>query len=280
MERRRLRAMTQPRIRSLLLALVLTLPLAGCLGDGAQADPPKENVEPTPTTPTSTPPSDAFLVEELRVAPQDDGVRPLREDDEIFVRFTLRHPGTPDEAVTRFVTIAVDREVVDVQQIRLEPGATRDIEVPLGFARGRESVQAEVRIAPTVARVEVDVTPWPRTGENVEVGSLTFRVDRWLRDDETGGTRVNLTVKRSADPDTHLSDRWARLLCADEHGRVSLHGEVRILLPGPGEQGTQDLNLPGCEHTIYGVHLEGQEGGEPLSDRILFVKRAWMPPAA
>lgn len=229
--------------------------------------------------------SSAFLVEDLRVEDQD-GNQTLHEDDRATVRYTLRHPGGSNDPLTRFVSLAIDGEVVKVDQVRLEPGATKEMEYDLGTLRDRESVVVEVRVAPARERMEATVETWPRTRENVEMGPVTLRVNRWLTDLEDGGsTIVNVTLSRQAESTGGAASpsfqRFrANILCADAEGVVSFEGEARPSLPEPGATGLQDIRLPGCDHTLYGVRFTGEVDGETVERRVLFVEDGWRPPAA
>lgn len=292
-DRPRARATVPRSLPVLLIAILLLAPLSGCLGGGA-GDTPSENTQTTPTssTPTTTTPATpteptsggqetaVFLIEDLRIVPATGDERAeIYEDDRVVARFTVRHPGDTDQAVERFVSYALDRQIVDVVQLRLEPGQSRDFEYPIGAARGRESILVEVRIAPTSARAEVEVQDWPRTRESVDAGNLTVRVNRWLRDELTGDILVNATFTVPPDaPET----RWrVKILCADATGNVTMHGDARPAFAEPGQPAVQDLQLPDCRKndsdTIYGIAVL-RSSEETPGQRILFVEHGWRPP--
>lgn len=279
--RARLPRRLQRRCLIIVLAL-LALPLSGCLGDDGA---PEESTQPTPSGNVTAPTpganesgEGAFLIEglELRANGSDAPATVFHEDDVVEARYTVRHPGSPGKAITRFVTFVVNGEVEDVQQLRLEPDGSRDYTQPLGSMRGRERLDVEVRVAPSAARVNATVEEWPRTGEETRLGNLTLRVHRWLKDAD-GSTLVNVTFRMPSAGAENLTEARAKIICADEAGTITLGGDARPPMPAPGEGGVQDVRLPGCPHTLYGVRFKADEGGREVEKRILFVDRGWAP---
>lgn len=231
--------------------------------------------------------ADAFVIEDLRVV-DEDGNDTIHEDDRVTVSYAVRNPDASSGSVTRFVSLAIDGEVVSVDQVTLAPGESKAFDHELGSVRGRESVVAEVRVAPARERVEATVVEWPRTGEQIEIGPLSIRVNRWLKDIEDNSTLVNTTFAMaaagtgggSAAAAGDLSELRANILCVDASGAVTVVGEVDPDLPETGASGTQDVRLPECEERLYGVRFTGRLDGERVEQRVLFVERGWQPPAS
>lgn len=264
---------TGSRRRALLLTLLLfAVGLAGCAGDQPQAALPPPGDGDVVELPSG------FAVEGLRILDQHDN-ETLHEDDHARILYVLRHPGAPDEPLTRFVSLLLDGKVVWVENLRLEPGESREFEYDLGVLHGRSAITAEVRISPISEVLESTVLAWPRTAEDIEWEGLTLRVDHWLDDAENDSTIVNMTLARPPEAPAFGALR-AHILCLDEQGVVHAQGEVHPESPAPGELLTQDVVLPACEHSTYGVGFTFELDGQAILQRVLFVEHGWQPPDA
>lgn len=258
----------------LALALLLVAPLAGCASRGQEA------TDPTPTT-VATPntgPLSRFVVEGITIRPPEGSARQLREDDaHALVRYVVRQPDdAPTE--TAFVSYAVDGVIVDVQNLRLEPGETKEYERVVEHLRSRAGIRVEVRAGASVAHAEASVAEWPRAGEGLALGPLVVRVDYGLKEQDGQHVLVNVTLQHTG-PQLPIEDFRVKMVCADEEGRLSPTTSVETPIPTYGNQSGVDVIVDDCPVLRYGLEFKGDgEDGISYYGRILLVARGWAPP--
>jgi hypothetical protein len=261
-------------VRLLLVLSAVVLASAGCARPGPSESTTTTSA-PTVTTPLAV---NGFTIAGLNITNADE-TRAPHEDDEIHVKYLVRNDRA--ETFSRFVTYLENGEVVDTQTLRLGPGESRSFDKTLPPLRAAGKLAVEVRAGDQRANASVDVATWPRTGESVDLGPVSVRVERWLQDPDSKELIVNLTVERKALPDGDYHMLRAHALCATATGNVTAEGEARPVVPEPGTTGMMDLRLPGCPDIIYGIDLSGNDAADqPFYWRILFVDSGWAPPQA
>lgn len=204
---------------------------------------------------------------------------PLREDDRVFVRFTLAHPATADAPASHLMSVSINGKVVHADAVRLNPGQSQQHAYEVDDVRAITHILVEVRAGGRLASAEAPVEPWPRTREPADVGAISFYVNRWLRNESSGAVDVNVTI--SPYSEDGVQGLRASILCADRQGNVESDGDVSVALPEVGRNTMRTLALPNCDHThtIYGIGFFGTHAdGSPLRLHILFVERDWRPP--
>ena len=267
------------RVRMLAPFLVVIVLLAGCArpeesGGNRTTTVPTTNATTAPTAPRVA----GFLIQDLNVTPASGEARPLREDDQAKITYTLVNPATSGGTTDFLVSFILNGEVTDVSTVRLSPGESKPMTRSIDDLRDGKPVKVAVRAGSESASLEAPVAAWPRTGERVDLGPIFLTVNRWLLNTTDGWTDVNVTIERRPDPDGNYSFLRVRGLCADPLGNVTAHGETRPNVPEPGMSAMSDVHVPPCEDTIYGVEVTARDAlDNPFGTRVLFVERGWRP---
>ncbi|HET6403531.1 MAG TPA: hypothetical protein VFH78_02695 [Candidatus Thermoplasmatota archaeon] len=271
--------------RVLVLTTVLCVAaLAGCTG-------PSESNQPTPDGNTTVPPTDPngngsatqtghFRVASLEILRPDGRPGELYEDDGgAIVRYTIEEPADAPRAETAFVTYYLNGRIVDVQQLKLEPGQNKTFERRIGDLRDHKVIRVEVRAASSVARAEATVQEWPRAGRDTLIlGPLQVRADFGFMEQD-GRVLINLTLN-NVGPEETLRDFRAKVLCALPNGTIRSTNSVRLDAPTTGNNTGIDALLDDCnpDETRYGVEFKARgEGDRDLVGRLLLVPKGWRP---
>lgn len=263
--------------RSVVACILIALLAAGCFTGRSDEAVPTPTTSPTTVTPPTVPAeSSGFKIVDLQIAPADGRDRPLHEDDVAVVTYALVNDAN---TTASFIVSYIHNGVVeDTQSYRLAAGEARPFERRVGPLFDADNVRIEVRSGSNSAKADESVTPWPRTGETVDVVFGTFQVDRWLKEPVTGNTLVNATMDRHALPAGESFWFGIHVLCSTIGGNVTVRGDERPILPLPGTGTQLNIPLPGCEDVLYGVVITAKDGqDQEVYRRILFVDKDWRP---
>lgn len=218
-----------------------------------------------------------FTVEGLVILAPDGVERELHEDDgNATVRYTVRHSDSAAAAANGFVSYTMNGEVLDAENLRLEPGASKSYERKVGNLRDLKVIKVEVRAGPSYAKAETPVLAWPRMGEDLQFGPLVIRLDQALvsTPDEVV---ANISVNH-AGPAEPIRDFRAKMICMDGQGDVYPTNSARAALPALGENVTVELRLQDCAVDFYGIEFKADgDGGKTYFGRILLVPDDWRP---
>jgi hypothetical protein len=232
------------------LALALALAFAGC----ASRSPNEATANGSGNVTAPTQGAPGFLVQDLKVSPGDGRARALHEDDTANVTYTLKNAG--QGAASYLVSYILDGAVKDVETVTLDAGATKSFTQPVGPVRGLKAIDVEVRAGDQDARVHTDVTPWPRTLQDVPLGGgLSLHVNGWPVNATTGGWDVNVTLAVQPN-ETAPAEPHARLLCQDASGNVTATGDQLVPIPDVGNWTFATVSEPACPFTLYGMEFE------------------------
>ncbi|HVM46029.1 MAG TPA: hypothetical protein VM582_08855, partial [Candidatus Thermoplasmatota archaeon] len=237
---------------------------------------------PTLTTPPATPTSTArFQVTQLVILRPDGTAGELHEDDGgAIVRYTIREADDAPRAETAFVSYLLNGRIVDIQQLKLEPGQERTFERKIGDLRDNRTIRVEVRAASSSMKAEAQVLDWPRAGrDSLTLGPLRIRADYGFMEQD-GRVLVNFTLTNNG-PEQELRDFRAKMLCVSPNGTVRQTNSVRIEPPTAGNSTGVDVLLDDCsgDDMRYGVEFKGRGADGDLVGRLLLVERGWRPAA-
>lgn len=264
------------------LALLAAFPLTGCALPGSQATDgmPPASTPPSPGTP-SAPGATGFVVDDLSAALSDGRQRPLREDDNVTLHYTLRNAAISGPPASFLVSFILAGEVRDVHPLTLAPGANRSFAHSFGSVRGVAAIDAQVRAGDQDARLHADVSPWPRVGEPVDLGPFLLTVTAFGPNGSSGRTDVSMTLSQRALPDGDPHQTRVRLLCVDTADRVSIVADALPDAPGPDNSTELTLSFRSCPGLTYGIEVTGLDAHwKGFSSRILFVPPGWSPTQA
>lgn len=254
--------------------------VAGCaertpsedVGTGVQVSPG--------ATPTSavTGPQPGFVVEDLAIRAADGRERVLHEDDgNATIRYTVRLPADAPKAGNAFVTFLLNGQVLDAENLRLEPGGSKSYTRVVPSVRDFDSLKAEVRAGPSHAVAETPVLKWPRMGEELAFGPLVIRLDEAFVSTAPREVTVNVSVNH-AGPAEPIRDFRVKMLCMDGQGDVYPTNSARATLPAFGENVTVAVKLQDCVVDYYGLEFKADgDAGKTFYGRILLVAKDWKP---
>ena len=270
------------RRRALLALLLLaSAPLAGCFGSGDEAQ-----VAPTGSTTDDPGPASGgqgtFVVENVLLLPEDGRERTAREDDALVLSFRVRVPADAPGETTGFVTILVNGEIARSENLRLQPGESRDLEHRVEDLAGLDAVETEIRALSGRGEARMDVLPWPRAGDYEGIEGLGVIVHRWSEDLANGTTVVNASFVSEGPA---FSTLRLKLLCATPEGVVEERGHEELAPPQMGTPPVDaEVAFPRCAdgETTYGVQATARDetGQEAAYARVLFVPEGWAPAAS
>lgn len=261
------------RARPLALLAILVA-LSGCLSRGAD-----------PVPPTSIPdPSAHFVVRDLVIVPSATASRTdvYEDDPSALIRYTIAQPADAPAKEAAFVTLLLDREIMDVRQLELSPGQAQTFERSITDLRRMRDVAVEVRAGASSARAQLNVKDWPRAGaESLALGPLAIRADYGLIE-RNGNALVNLTLTWQGEATDKLRDVYTRMLCVQANGTIEPTPSVFLRPPSPGNSTSTDADIWDCEErTRYGLEFTAVGADDaPLAGRLLLVPRGWAPPHA
>ena len=269
--------------RVLVLATVLAAAsFAGCTRPEEAADGGNDTTNLTTTPTGSVTPGARFRVAALEILHPDGRPGPLYEDaGGALIRYTIEEPADAPGAETAFVTFKLNGRIVDVQQLKLEPGQNRTFERTLGDVRDNRTIRVEVIAGSSSARAETTVQDWPRAGrDTLTAGPLQIRADFGLMEHD-GRVLINLTLK-NVGPEQEFRDFRAKMLCAQSDGSIRSTNSVRIPYPSVNNSTGVDAILDDCgSDTRYGVEFKASgDGGVEHLGRLLLVPDAWRPTPA
>ena len=271
--------------RALLLGLLLAVSaLAGCVG-GA----PDESGGTPPTTPTgdgnttiTTPPASTarFQVANVSILAPDGTARTLYEDDDhATVRYVVRQPDDAPGAETAFVTYTMNGRIMDVQQLKLEPGEEKSFERTVSDLRTNKSFRVEVRAGSSSMSANTTVQPWPRAGEDeLVLGPMAIRVPYGLMEQD-GRVLVNLTLDHRG-PEQAFRDFRVKTICLTTTNETQPTRSVDITPPTLGNSTGADVLLDHCPNGYYGLEFKAAGADGELLGRMLLVPDGWRPPTA
>lgn len=272
------------RTRTVTLAVVLlATTLAGCADRGASEN-VGTGVQVSPsagTTPATGAPVAQFQVEGLAILAPDGSERELHEDDEnATIRYTVRHAETATAGANAFVTFLLNGQVVDTENLRLEPGAAKSYERVVQNLRDHRVLKAEVRAGPSYAVAETPVLAWPRMGEELPLGPLVVRLDQALVTTAEGDAIANFSVHH-AGPAEAIRNFRVKMICVDGQGDTYPTTSARAALPALGENVTVEVKLQDCAVNFYGLEFKADgDAGKTFFGRILLVPHDWRPSRA
>lgn len=265
--------------RALALAMLLAAAaLAGCTRapEETRID---TNASVTPPTNGGSSASGArFVVSQLVILTLDGRPVQLHEDDGgALIRYTVREPDDAPRAETAFITYSLNGRIVDIQQLKLEPGEEKTFERRVGDLRENRTIKVEVRAAASVVKAEATVLDWPRAGDGaLTLGPLQIRADYGFMEQD-GRVLINFTLANEG-PDVPIRDFRAKMLCALPNGTIRLTSSVRLDAPTAGNRTGVDALLDNCDtDTPYGVEFKARAGEEDVVGRMLLVPVGWRP---
>lgn len=269
--------------RALVLAMVVAAAsAAGCTRPDEAADDPDRTTVPTTIPTGNVTPGARFQVASLEILHLDGTPGELHEDDGgALIRYIVLEPADAPRAETAFVTYKLNGRIVDVQQLKLEPGQNKTYERKIGDLRDNRTIRVEVSAASSVKRTEATVKDWPRAGsDTLEFGPLRIRADFGLMEQD-GRVLINLTLQ-NVGPEQPFRDFRAKMLCALPNGTVKSTSSVRLDMPTVNNSTGVDAILDDCgTDTRYGIEFKarGAEGPD-LVGRLLLVPVGWRAPVA
>lgn len=251
--------------------LVVAAGLAGCVGRGQESVQTGGDITPTVTPPAiPTGPLAHFVVGTLTIRPPDGVDRQLREDDgAAIVRYVVSQP-TDAPTETAFVTYIVNGRIVDVQNLKLGPGESKEFERRIERPAVGSDIKVEVRAGASVVQAAASVVAWPRPGEPLALGPLTVRLDYGLMERD-GRVLVNVTLDHTG-PEAPIKDFRVKMVCQDASGQLQPTASVRPELPTYGNVTGVDVLLDDCAATRYALEFKA-DGEDEVSyyGRILLV---------
>lgn len=261
--------------RILLSALLLATAFAGCAEPGASES--AQQGGPTPT-PTLTGSNARFEVIDLVILGPDGEIGLLHEDDEnATIRYIVRQPTDAPGRETAFVTYVLNGRIVDIAQLHLDPGDSKQYERTISDLRAIKTIGVEVRAAGSIAKASADILTWPRAAEGtLTLGPVTIRADYGLMETD-GRVLVNLTIDHIG-PEQKFGDFRVKMLCITPEGEIDATKSVDVAAPTLGNMSGVNVIVDNCAYAFYGLEFKarGEEGD--LVGRMLLVPAGWRPP--
>lgn len=262
--------------RIVLCVLLLATAFTGC------AEPGAESVEPgaPPTTPTNPGSAARFQVTDLVILAPDGTVGPLHEDDaNATIRYVIRHSADATGDETAFVNYVLNGRILDVTQLTLQPGESKQFERKVTDLRAGGTIRVEVRAGSSTAMANADVLAWPRAAQGtLALGPVTIRADYGLMETD-GRVLVNLTIDHVG-PAQEFRDFRVKMLCLSPQGEILSTKSVDLDTPTLGNMSSLDVVVDDCQHERYGLEFKARgDDDSDLVGRMLLVPAGWRPPA-